>query len=332
MGIANDVLRRWRAARVGWRTVSAIRRTVVLLGSIGMIAGAGLLTAGFAQAASDPSGVGRDASAGTLTFVDHSTQAAVTSGPGTELLNWQTSDPCPSPDNVSATIATFNADTGSTPFSLASNTAQGPGPYAGSVMQATVANLFADWTDGSSDTFEVAVLCTDKSTGSTTPGTYEPYQYAYITYNPSSKTFAISATGTGTPPPTSSPTPTATPTPTPTDTSTGTPTPTPTDTSTGTASPTPTDTSTGTASPTPTDTSTGTAAPIPTATSSVLPSGAPATGAGGASLPGNGKMALTGLGATLLAGSAASIGLALRRKRKLPWVDEPDQTRLGGNS
>jgi hypothetical protein len=330
MGIADDVLVRVRDAQVRWRTATAIRRTVVLLGSVGMIAGAGLLTAGFAQAASDPSGVGQDASAGTLTFVDHTTQAAVTSGPGTELLNWRTSDACPSPDNVSATVATFNADTGSTPFSLASNTAQGPGPYAGSVMQATVANLFADWTDGSSNTFEVAVLCTDKSTGSTTAGTYEPYQYAYITYSPSANTFAISAAGTGTPPPTSSPT--ATPTPTPTNTSTGTPTATPTDTSTGTASPTPTDTSTGTASPTPTDTSTRTAAPIPTATSSVLPSGAPATGAGGASLPGDGKKALTALGATLLAASAASIGLALRRKRRLPWEDEPDQTILGGNS
>jgi hypothetical protein len=289
-----------------------------------MIAGAGLLTAGFAQAASDPSGVGQDPTAGTLTFVDHTTQAAVTSGPGTELLNWKTSDACPSPDNVSATVATFNADTGTTPFSLASNTSSGPGPYAGAAMQATVAKLFADWTDGSSSTFEVAVLCTDKATATTTAGEYEPYQYAYITYSASANTFTISATGTGTTTPTGTPTPTGT--------STGTPTPTPTGTSTGTPTPTPTVTSTGTPTPTPTVTSTGTASPIPTTTSSVLPSGAPATGAGGASLPGGGNRALTALGAALLAGSAAAIGLAFRRKRGLLFEDEPDQTRPGGNS
>ena len=184
-------LGRTKPLRAGRR----LARTAVLLGVAGATAGSLLLVAATAQAATDPSGVGQDPTAGTLTFVDHTTQAAVTSGPGTELLNWKTSDTCQSPDNVSATVATFNADTGSTPFSLASNTASGPGPYAGSAMQATVASLFANYTDGSSPTFEVAVLCTDQATATTTAGAYVPYQFAYITYNQSANTFTISATG-----------------------------------------------------------------------------------------------------------------------------------------
>jgi hypothetical protein len=184
-------LGRTKPLRAGRR----LARTAVLLGVAGATAGSLLLVAATAQAATDPSGVGQDPTAGTLTFVDHTTQAAVTSGPGTELLNWKTSDACPSPDNVSATVATFNADTGSTPSSLASNTSSGPGPYAGSAMQATVASLFANYTDGSNPTFEVAVLCTDQATATTTAGAYVPYQYAYITYTASSNTFVISAAG-----------------------------------------------------------------------------------------------------------------------------------------
>jgi hypothetical protein len=329
-----------REAHVRWRTATAIRRVVLVLGSVGMIAGAGLLTAGLAQAAN----IGTDPTPGTLTFTDATTNSPATSGPGAEKLKWNTSDACPSPTNASAILVTIDLDT-NTQDSVASLVASGAGPYAGIQVDDTVKNLWTFFTDGSSDTFQVAVVCSAGPLG-TEQSTFVYYQYAYVTYDPSANTFTISATNNGsTPTPTPTPTgsPTGSPTPTPTGTSTGSPTPTPTGTSTVSPTPTPTGTSTGSPTPTPTGTATvsptptptgtptGSAAPIPAVTSSVLPSGAPATGAGGASQPGAGHNLLIVLGAALLAGSAAATTLAFRRMRIWPAHDERGHARLDGD-
>jgi hypothetical protein len=304
------------SAHLRWPALTAARRVILLLCAVGMITGAGLLTAGLAQAAN----IATDPTPGTLTFTDNSTNLPVTSGPGSELLKWNTTDACPAATSASAVVVTIDPDT-NTQDSRASISATGAGPYAGTQMDSSVANLWENFTDDSGNTFELAVVCSAGAGGSE-QSTFVYYQYTYITYDPSASTFTVSATGTGSGP-TSSPTPTPTgtstgtptPTPTPTDTSTGTPTPTPTDTPTGTPTPTPTDTPTGTPAPTPTDTPTGTPAPIPTTTSSVLPSGAPQTGAGGAARPGNDHDPLLALGVLLLAASAAAAVLAVRRTR-----------------
>lgn len=170
-----------------------LTRTALLIGVAGATAGS--LLFGATAALADP--VGTDPTPGTLTFTDHTTNLPVTSGPGTELLNWNTSDACPSPNNVSAALATFDPDT-NTFDSLASGAQGGPGPYAGQVVDVSVANLYLDFTDQSSPTFEVAVVCSNQSGGALT-GTFVFYQYAYITYNATANTFTISATNTGPP-------------------------------------------------------------------------------------------------------------------------------------
>jgi hypothetical protein len=86
-----------------------------------------------------------------------------------------------------------------------------------------------------------------------------------------------------------------------------------------------TSSSSSSTSPTTTPTST------PTATPTSTPSGGPQTGAGGASLPGSGNAMLIALGAMLAAGSAAAMGLAIRRGRPLPGEDGPGSTKQDGS-
>jgi hypothetical protein len=74
-------------------------------------------------------------------------------------------------------------------------------------------------------------------------------------------------------------------------------------------------------------TSSSSGSPSPTATPTSTPSGGPQTGFGGASLPGNGNNLLIALGATLAAGSAAAMGLAVRRARALPRHDGQDDSK-----
>jgi hypothetical protein len=152
-----------------------------------------LLLGATAALASDPTGVGTDPTAGTLVFVDHTTQAHVTSGPGTELLNWGTTDACPAPDNASAVPVTVDLNT-KTQDSTAGLSASGAGPYSGSAMDDTVQNLWTNFTNNSSPTFEVAIVCSSGS-GGTEQSPFVYYQYAYITYNSAANTFTISSTG-----------------------------------------------------------------------------------------------------------------------------------------
>jgi hypothetical protein len=310
-----------RDAQGSWRTATAIRRPALFLGSVGMIAGAVLLTAGLAQAAPTSSRIGTDPTAGTVVL-------SPVTGTASTATTWSTTDGCPT--GFQTTAAMFEVDAATSQLTEVSGTVNLSGSTAiaaGQALQDTVVNLlvFAGVPNGGSTEWFVKCSSLPSALGSVANNTAVDYQDIEVTLNSSGTGYSVS-TPTGTPTPTPTNTSTGTPTPTPTGTSTGTPTPTPT----GTPTPTPTATSTG--APTPTGTSTGTAAPIPSATSSVLPSGAPATGAGGASLPGDGNNVLIGLGATLLAGSAAAIGLAIRRKRVPGWEDGPDLSEAGGNT
>jgi hypothetical protein len=168
-----------------------LTRTVLLIGVAGATAGALLFGAQAAMAAQ----IGTDPTAGTLTFTDATTNLPVTSGSGTELLKWNTSDACPSPNNSSAIVVTIDPDT-NLQDSLASLSASGPGPYSGTEMDANVETLFKDYTDGSSDTFELVVVCSSGAGGTeSSPATFVYYQYAYIIYNPTANTWTYSATG-----------------------------------------------------------------------------------------------------------------------------------------
>ena len=93
----------------------------------------------------------------------------------------------------------------------------------------------------------------------------------------------------------------------------------------------PSPSSTPSVTPSVTPSGTPSVTPTPPPTSSAIPSGAPATGAGGASPPGHGSDLLIALGATLLAGSTTATGLAIRRARRLPAAGTPGTTRLGGS-
>ena len=169
-----------------------LTRTAVLIGVAGATAGS-LLFVGVTAALADP--VGTDPQTGTLTFTDHTTNLPVTSGPGTELLNWNTTDACPAPNNVSAAVATFDPDTNAFD-TFASLPESGGGPYAGTAMDVSVASLFTSFTDQASNTFEVAVVCNSQSTEGLS-GTHVFFQYAYINYNPTANTFTITSTNTG---------------------------------------------------------------------------------------------------------------------------------------
>jgi hypothetical protein len=174
------------------RAARRLTRSAVLIGVAGATAGSLLFGAAAAQAASsDPSGVGQDPTGGTLTFTDFNTNLPVTSGSGSELLKFNTSDACPAPTNVSGAVATFDPDTNAF-NSFASNVGNGPGPYAGIAMQVNVQSLFQNFTDQTSSTFELAVVCNTLSTESL-GGTHVFYQYTYINYNSTANTWAIVA-------------------------------------------------------------------------------------------------------------------------------------------
>src|SRR5580692_216881 len=262
-----------------------LRRTALTVGVAGATVGGMLLLAAPAGAV-----VGTDPTLGTVIL-------SPTSGTSATTTTWTTIDGCPTGFQSSAVLEEVNLNSAGTaisspmtftavsaPFNLT-----GSNPVTSQPLIEDVPDLLSAANVNPGGSTEWVLKCSSVPSGLglvPTSGVY--FQDIDVSLGSTGTTYSV-GTSTGTP------------TPTPTDTSTGTPTPTPTDTSSGTPTPTPTDTSTGTPTPTPTDTSTGTAAPIPAATSSVLPSGAPATGAGGASLPGDGNNVLTGLGATLLA-------------------------------
>src|SRR6516165_3956269 len=96
MSASNDAQGPFRDEKNRWRSISVIRRVVVLFGSVGMIAGAGLLTAGFALASGslEPGNLSLSQSSGAVT----------------QTPTWSTTDGCPSGFQGSAGLSVFNTD------------------------------------------------------------------------------------------------------------------------------------------------------------------------------------------------------------------------------
>src|SRR5215469_10814536 len=265
MPVPNDALGPLRYERVRWGAASGVRRVVLIFAAVGMIAGVGLLTAGFALAAngSEPGHLSLTPASGNLTVQP----------------TWSTTDGCPSGNDASAVVEEFNPD--GSPVTRISGVVNSP---TAAIHNATFLSNVGDLLSSTNlvpttgGTVEWAVGCYSAGAGT---GNVKYVQSIFVTEF-ANGTFSTSVT--------------ATPTSTPTHTASATPTSTPSHT------------------PTSTPTSTASATPSPTST---LPSGAPGTGAGGASLPGRGSGLLTALGAVALAGSAAAIGVAMRRPRKL---------------
>lgn len=282
-----------RQAIVRWRAASRIRRGALLLGVAGMTVGAGLLTAGFAWAATG-------SQPGNLILSPGSGLATLTP-------TWSTTDGCPSGFQGSAEMSEFKPD-GSLASRISPAVNSGLTAAFGGTLDGSIGALlrFAGVTGG--ETAEFAIGCYNQG-GAT--GSVEFVQSTFVTLSSDGSSYSTSSSG-----PSGSPSPTVTPTSTPTSTPTATPTSTPTSTPTGTPTPTPTPTATDTSTPTPTPTPTDTSTTTPPPSSSAIPSGAPATGGGGASPPSSGNDLLIALGATLLAGSAAAVGLAARRTRQ----------------
>jgi hypothetical protein len=116
--------------------------------------------------------------------------------------------------------------------------------------ETTIGGLTSDYPQSSStagyvNTYELRL----KTSGGTTPGVSQQYDYADITVNTTAGTWAVAYTPAGSIGPTPTPTPTVTPTVTPT------PTPTPTTSTPTTATPTPTPSASGSGSSTPTPSS-----------------------------------------------------------------------------
>jgi len=187
---------------------------IALLGVVGMIAGLGLLTAGFALAA-----VGSQL--GNLSLAPGS---GATSGQPT----WSTTTECPTGYQASAQLADFKTDG---TFIATISPVVSSGLTAG--FSGTLDHKMSDLaTSGhfSPGTVEFAVGCWS---GANASGNHLYTQSVYVTVTPSNEYFTgVTASPTATPTitptatasptasPTSSPTPTASPTPSPTPTST----------------------------------------------------------------------------------------------------------------
>jgi hypothetical protein len=296
-------------------------RLLAVLGVAGLAAGAGVLTAGAALA-----GVGSQP--GSLELLNAAGGSVITSGSLSSTPSWQTTSACPSGFQSSASISEFyNNGTSSTIITsavnagLSSSTGFGPSGALGTFEDTVGGSLsFAGISGSSPGTAEWVVGCYGPSGGTDvewTQSVFVSVAAGATTYTTSSST--TSPTGTPTSTPTSSPTPTISPTPTPTST------PTPTPTSTHKPKPKPKK-----KKPKPKKKTPKKHKPKPKASSSAFPSGAPQTGAGGASLPGQGNDVLIALGIALLAGSAVAAGLAVRRARSLPGGGQPgDSPHIG---
>jgi hypothetical protein len=260
------------------RTPTGIRRLAVALAAVGMIAGTGLLTAGFAMAANtmEP---------GNLTLIPDS-------GPVSTQPTWATTDGCPTGFQGSAVVSEFNTD-----GSFASNVSpvvESPTTAFNGTFQNTMSNELSatDVTNGGTVAF--AVGCFSQSGGA---GSVEYVQLTFVQLSSDGTTYSTTDAG---------PTPTSAQSPTSTSSAVNNAAADP-----AAATSSPTSTPTATASATPTATATASASPT-----STLPSGGAQTGYGGAALPGGPSNLLIALGAIALAGSAAAMGLAIRRSRK----------------
>ena len=213
------------------------------------------------------------------------------SGASASTPTWSTTDGCPAGFQGSAQVSEFKPD-GTFGSRISTTVNSGlTSPFGGTLDGNIRALLRLGAGVTSAGTVEFAVGCYPLEGGT---GTVKYVQSTFVTLSSDGSSYTTGSSS-GSPGPTSTPTHTPSSTPTPT--------------------------------PTGSHTSTPTSNPGPT--SSILPSGAPQTGAGGAS--GNGNDLLIALGATLAAGSAAAMSLAFRRSRALPGHDGPDDTKPDGS-
>jgi hypothetical protein len=242
MSVMRLVLGSLRDAKVRW---------LVLLGMLGLIAGAGLLTAAAAQAVTG-SGPGQ--------LALHPPSGATSLEP-----TWSTTTACPAGFQATAVLYALNAD-GSVGTAASPSVAYVTSAFSGSLLGAIgkIISLGTNVTAGGTSEFVVAC-----STGLGGTGNRTYVQAEWVTLSANGSTYTTSST------PPASPNPAST-------------------------------------QPTPA----GASASSPTPVSTGTPSGAAATGGGEASLSGSGNNVRLGLGAAALAGSAAAMGLAIRRARR----------------
>jgi hypothetical protein len=304
MPMTNDVLACLREVRTRWRSATGIRRAVLLLGVVGMITGAGLLTAGFAVA-----GVGSQP--GDLTL-------SPASGPVTKVPTYQTTIGCPSGFQASAQLSEFNTD-GSYGSIIADGVASPTAAFSGALEFPVGSALSLGTNVGNGQTSEWAMGC---YSGAAESGSVEYVMSTFVTLSADGTTYTSGSTPGAGPTTTTTSTSTsasasATVSSSPTDSSSASPS--------DSSSASPSDSSS--ASPSTSASSTASATPSPSTT---LPSGAPQTGAGGATLPGDGNNVLIALGVVALAASAAAIGVALRGRRERTAEDGPGHTDADG--
>jgi hypothetical protein len=301
MPVAQIVLSALRHLTARWRAANPARHAGVLLGVLGMTAGAGLLAAGSALA-----GVG--AQPGDL-------QLSASTGALSSTPTWSTTDGCPSGFQVSAELSEYSA-TGVFQTRISPVVDLGlTGPFSGTLDGNVGALLhFAGVNATAPGTVEWVIGCYAAEGGTGTP---ENEMSIFVSVAAGATTYTSSASApSGTP--TSgmsssmSPSPSISPSPSPSPSASASPASSPTPSATSTTSPAPTST------------------PSAPATSSSLPSGAPQTGFGGASSSGPGTLLIV-LGAAALIGSAGATGLAIRRRRRLPGEDPLAPTDPGGS-
>jgi len=190
MSVMRHVLDFLRDAKVRW---------LVLLGAIGLTAGAGLLTATAALAVTGTE-------PGNLSF--HPPSGATTLTP-----TWSTTDGCPPGFQVSAVLYALNAD-GSIGTSASPTVANVTSAFSGSLL-ATIGHTISLGTNvRRGGTSEFVVAC---STGRGGTGNRTYVQAEWVTLSANGSTYTTSSTpaGTSTPTPTSTVTATGTPTPSP---------------------------------------------------------------------------------------------------------------------
>jgi hypothetical protein len=279
MPLPNDAHGPFSDEKVSRRTPTGTRRLALALGAVGLIGGTGLLTAGFAMAANA-------LEQGNLTLTPNS-------GAVSSQATWATTDACPTGFQGSAVLAAFNTN-GSFARDI-SPVVNNPTAAFNGTLQGTIGTELSATNVTNGGTVALAVGCFSQSGGA---GNVEYVQLTFVQLSSDGTTY--STTNSGPTPSISASQAAASPSSTLNNAAAD-----PAVAATTTPSATPTATATAT--------STATASASPTST---LPSGGAQTGYGGAALPGGPSNLLITLGAVALAGSAAAIGLAVRRSRK----------------
>jgi hypothetical protein len=176
--------------KLKWGTAGRLRRGAVVLGVVGLTAGAAVLTAGSALA-----GVGSQP--GSLELL--SGGSVVTSGLLSSSPTWATTTACPSGDQTSALLQEYTVPPGASGTSIApavnSSSEALNAPFSGSLLTgATVGALlnFAGVSATSPGTVEWVVEC-DSNAGGAPP--FVPTQSLFVSVAAGATTYTTSATG-----------------------------------------------------------------------------------------------------------------------------------------